>query len=109
MLWSGPLARAVMRRSALLLGAEGIAELHAEADADDEPVGELGEYLVEPDGAVIRARLIGDLARLLEGRMLDSTIAWITTDRAPSTPFGQSFRVLERFPLDVKTLKRELG
>lgn len=108
-LWSGPLARAGIRRSALLLGAEGIAELHAEADADDEPVGELGEYLVEPDGAVIRARLIGDLARLLEGRMLDSTIAWITTDRAPSTPFGQRFRVLERFPLDVKTLKRELG
>jgi hypothetical protein len=108
-LWSGPLARDGIRRSALLLGADGVAELHAEADAADEPAGELGEYLVEPDGAVIRARLIGDLARLVDGRMLDATIAWITTDRPPSTPFGQSFRVLERFPLDVKTLKRELA
>jgi hypothetical protein len=25
------------------------------------------------------------------------------------TPFGQAFRVVERFPIDVKTLKRELG
>jgi hypothetical protein len=108
-LWSGPLARDGIRRSALLLGADGVAELHAQADAPDEPTGELGEYLVEPDGAVIRARLIGDLARLLGGRMLDETIAWITTDRAPATPFGQTFRVLERFPLDVKTLKRELA
>jgi hypothetical protein len=41
--------------------------------------------------------------------MLDSSIAWITTDSAPVTPLGQSFRVLERFPLDVKTLKRELA
>jgi hypothetical protein len=64
---------------------------------------------VEPDGAVIRARLIGELARQLDGRMLDATIAWITSDRLPETPFGQTFRVLERFPLDVKVLKRELS
>jgi hypothetical protein len=108
-LWSGALARDGIRRSALLLAADGIAELHAEADAPDEPVGQLGEYLVEPDGAVIRARLIGDLARLIGGRMLDPTIAWITTDRTPTTAFGQRFRVLERFPLDLKTLKRELA
>ena len=67
------------------------------------------EYLLEPDGAVIRARLIGELARRVDGRMLDPSIAWITTDAAPVTPFGQAFRVLERFPLDVKTLKRELA
>jgi hypothetical protein len=41
--------------------------------------------------------------------MLDSSIAWITTDSTPATPLGQAFRVLERFPLDVKTLKRELA
>ena len=41
--------------------------------------------------------------------MLDPTIAWITTDSAPETPFGAVFHVIERFPLDVKTLKRELA
>ncbi|MDP9025999.1 MAG: SAM-dependent methyltransferase, partial [Actinomycetota bacterium] len=43
------------------------------------------------------------------GRMLDPTIAWITSDTAPETPFGAAFRVVERFPLDVKTLKKELA
>lgn len=108
-LWSGPLARPGIRRAALVLGATGIAELSAPADTDDAEPGDLAEYLVEPDGAVIRARLIGDLARSLNGRMLDPTIAWITTPDPAATPFGQSFRVLERFPLDVKTLKRELA
>lgn len=108
-LWSGSLARPGVGRAALVLGSGGAAELTADADTPDAGTGELGEYLVEPDGAVIRARLIGDLARALDGRMLDDTIAWITTDTQPATPFGQAFRVLERFPLDVKTLKRELA
>ncbi len=108
-LWFGAAARDGIGRAALVLGEHGAAELTAEADAPDAEAGELGEYLLEPDGAVIRARLIGDLARRLGGRMLDPSIAWITTDAPPETPLGQAFRVLERYPLDVKTLKRELA
>jgi len=108
-LWSGPLARAGIRRSALVLAAAGVAELNAPGDSPDAEAGDLGAYLLEPDGAVIRARLIGDLARSVGGRMIDPTIAWITADEPPATPFGQAFRVLERLPLDVKTLKRELS
>lgn len=108
-LWSGALARPGIHRAALVLGASGIAELTAPHDSPDAEAGDLAEYLVEPDGAVIRARLIGDLARTLGGRMLDPTIAWITSAELPATPFGQAFRVVERFPLDVKTLKRELA
>jgi hypothetical protein len=107
--WAGGLQRPGIGRAALVLGAHGAAELTAPADSDDAEPGPLGDYLLEPDGAVIRARLIGDLARRVGGRMLDPTIAWITTDAPPATPWGQAFRVLERFPLDVKTLKRELA
>jgi SAM-dependent methyltransferase len=108
-LWFGELARPGIGRSALVVSESGVAELTAEADSPDAEAGELGRYLLEPDGAVIRARLIGDLARRVEGAMIDPTIAWITTDEVPETPFGQAFRVVERFPIDVKTLKRELG
>jgi hypothetical protein len=108
-LWSGALARDGIRRAALVLGAGGVAELSAPGDSPDADTGELDDYLLEPDGAVIRARLIGDLARRVGGRMLDPTIAWITSPEPPATPFGQAFRVLERLPLDVKTLKRELA
>jgi hypothetical protein len=108
-LWFGSVARPGIGRAALVLGEHGTAELTAPEDSADAEPGELGQYLLEPDGAIIRARLIGELARRMDGRMLDSSIAWITTDAAPATPFGQAFRVLERFPLDVKTLKRELA
>lgn len=107
--WFGPLARTGVRRAALVLGEHGTAEMVAGADSEDAETGTLGRYLVEPDGAVIRARLIGDLARDLGGRMLDPTIAYITTDSEPRTPFGAAFRVLEDFPLDKRTLKRELA
>lgn len=107
-LWSGALAREGIGRAALVLTAEGSAELTAPADSADAPAGALGEYLYEPDGAVIRARLIGDLARRLDGRMLDETIAWITADRLEPTPFARAFRVRERWPLDAKRIGREL-
>jgi hypothetical protein len=107
-LWWGALSRPGVGRAALVLGREGAAELTGPADAPDAEPGPLAEYLLEPDGAVIRARLIGDLARSVDGRMIDPSIAWITTHNPVATPFGAGFRVLERFPIDVKRLRREL-
>ncbi len=107
-LWFGALARDGVRRSALVLTAEGSAELTAGADTDDEPSGTLGEYLYEPNGAVIRARLIGDLARRLNARMLDSSIAYLTADIPSSTPFATCFKITERLPLNTKAIVRAL-
>jgi len=107
-LWFGALARPGIARAALVLGSGGAHELTAAADSADEPVGELGDYLYEPDGAVIRARLIGDLARLLGGRMISDGIAYITADEARPTPFAQGFRIVERLPYHEKELKAAL-
>lgn len=107
-LWFGSLARVGVRRSALLLTAEGVRELSADADSQDAPAGELGEYLYEPDGSVIRARLIGDLARSMDARMLDNSIAYLTTDRLTQTPFATAFRVLDRLPTDERKLRTAL-
>jgi len=107
-LWFGVLARPGITRAALVLDASGAHELTAAADSADEPVGELGQFLYEPDGAVIRARLIGDLARSLDGRMISDGIAYVTADSARSTPFAQGFRILERLPYHEKELKAEL-
>ena len=109
-LWSGALARLGVGRAALVLrGDDPPAELRAAADSADVEAGPLGEYLYEPDGAVIRARLIGDLARSMGGRMLDPTIAYITADRPSPTPFARGFRVLERLPVEVPVLKKALA
>ena len=61
---------------------------------------------------MIRARLIGDLARTIDARMLSDQIAYLTTDRAVDTPFAVGFRITETLALDEKAIKkrlRELG
>ncbi len=68
----------------------------------------LGAFLHEPDGAVIRARLIGDVARSLEAGMLDEHIAYLTSDAALTSPFVASFRVREELPADTKELAKAL-
>ena len=115
-LWFGAAARGGVRRAATVLRADKHAatgwradELLAAADAPDAGVRDLGEYLIEPDGAVIRARLIGLLAAELDAGMLHEGIAYLTSDRAPETPFAQSFRVLEELPSREKDLKRALA
>lgn len=107
-LWFGALARDGIRRSALVLDAAGSHEIHAREDSADVEVGTLGGYLWEPDGAVIRARLIGDVARSLNASMLSDGIAYLTGDEPAGSPFATGFRIVERFPLDERTLKREL-
>jgi SAM-dependent methyltransferase len=107
-LWFGSLARPGVRRAALVLSASGSDELVADADSADVDVRELGEFVYEPDGAVIRARLIGQLASRVGAGMVSDGIAYLTGDEAVKTPFASVFRVLERWPLDEKRIKREL-
>jgi SAM-dependent methyltransferase len=111
-LWSGALARDGVRRAALVIRerADGTTahELTAQTDAADEPVRALGAYLHEPDGAVIRARLIGEVARSLDAGMLDEHIAYLTSDAALTSPFVSTFRVREVLPAEVKALGKAL-
>jgi SAM-dependent methyltransferase len=108
-LWFGDVARPGIRRAALVIGDHGSAELVADADSEDAEVGQLGNYLYEPDGAVIRARLIGALAGRLDASMLSDGIAYLTADTAIETPFASCFRVVETFPYDERVLKKELA
>ncbi|MDQ7878409.1 SAM-dependent methyltransferase [Microbacterium sp. QXD-8] len=107
-LWSGALAREGVGRAALVIRDDRAHELTAESDAADEPARELGAYVHEPDGAVIRARLIGDVARSLEAGMLDEHIAYLTSDAALTSPFVSTFRVREVLPVEVKALGKAL-
>lgn len=107
-LWTGALAREGVRRAALVIRGERSHELTAGADAEDAPVRELGAFLHEPDGAVIRARLIGDVARSLDAGMLDERIAYLTSDAAVTSPFVQSFRIRETMPANPKAISAVL-
>lgn len=107
-LWSGRLARVGVRRAALVVRGDDAWELTAPADAPDVEPRELGTFVHEPDGAVIRARLIGEVARSLDAGMLAPGIAYLTSDAALTSPFVASFRVREELPADTKKLARAL-
>jgi SAM-dependent methyltransferase len=108
-LWSPPLA--TDRRRATVIGAGGLATLTDEDDAYDgqaRPVRELGEYLYEPDGAVIRAGLVTAVAAGVQGGLLDAHIAYVTSDSAYRSPFARAYRVVEELPYREKQLKAAL-
>ncbi|MFT4228973.1 MAG: class I SAM-dependent methyltransferase [Microbacterium sp.] len=107
-LWFGALARPGVKRAALVLRDGAAHELIGEADAEDAPVRALGAFVHEPDGAVIRARLIGAVAGSLDAGMLAEGIAYLTGDAPATSPFASTFRVRETLPADEKRLARAL-
>ena len=69
---------------------------------------EVGAFLYEPDGAVIRAHLVTAVAAGVDGGLLDEHIAWVTGDAAYRTPFARGYQVLEEVPYREKPLKAAL-
>ncbi|WP_372594850.1 SAM-dependent methyltransferase, partial [Actinotalea sp.] len=95
-LWFGPLAPSGPGRSALVLRGETATTVRAPLDGVPEPeVGTLGAYLYEPDGAVIRAGLVSLVAQRVRGRLVDRTIAYVTSDHLVDEPAAQAYRVLD--------------
>jgi hypothetical protein len=89
------------RRSALIMPN---ARLTATA-APPLPVRDLGRYLYEPAGAVIRAGAIADLGIQLGAGLLDPQVAYLASDQLCSTPFAAAFEVRERLPFHLKALR----
>ncbi|WP_432521184.1 THUMP-like domain-containing protein [Kineococcus sp. SYSU DK006] len=106
-LWHGPLARAGTARSARVVRGGRVDELD-DTDLPQAEVGPVGGFLHEPDGAVIRAGLVGRVAADLGGRLLDETIAYVSTDAPASSPFARGYRVLEVMPFGLKPLRARL-
>jgi SAM-dependent methyltransferase len=99
-LWAGPGATPG-RRSALIMPD---ARLVVTA-TPPLPVRDLGRYIYEPAGAVIRAGAIAELGAQLGAGLLDPQVAYLTTDRLCSTPFAAGFEVRQRLPFHLKALR----
>ncbi|WP_029149480.1 class I SAM-dependent methyltransferase [Microbacterium indicum] len=107
-LWSGSLRRDGVGRAALVIRGDEAHELTAPADAADEPVRPLGAFLHEPEGSVIRARLVGEVARALDAGPVAEGIAYLTSDAEATSSFARSFRIREQLPADPKALAKAL-
>lgn len=105
-LWRGPLATPGVRRRATLLPSG--ATLTGEGDAGVGGAGPAGRWLVEPDGAVIRAGLVTEVVGEVGGRLLDPTVAYVTCDHRPATRFGTAYEITDVLPFGVKRLRELL-
>jgi hypothetical protein len=101
--WLGTIAVSARTASVLPTGAE--------LSGEPVPLGETapaGEYLLEPDPAVIRAGLVGNLAREVDAWPVDPQLAYLSTDRLVETPFATAFRIEKAEPFSGKALAQVL-
>ncbi len=107
LLWLGG-ARSGDALRATVITPQGPVSLSGREDTPGQPVAGGGKYLYEPDPAVIRAHLVGTLARQLDAAPTDPQIAYLLGDRLRHTPFADAYEVLDRFPYGNKRLQRAL-
>ena len=107
-LWFGPLAPDGPGRSALVLRGRTARVVWDTQGGAAPDVGPVGAYLYEPDGAVIRAGLVAQLAAEVQGRLIDRTIAYVTSDSLHASDAATGYRVLDTIPFGLKRLRTYL-
>ncbi|MDO4685593.1 MAG: SAM-dependent methyltransferase [Corynebacterium sp.] len=91
------------RREAVVVRGDTTDVLDDTFDSDVR-VAEIGEFIIDPDGAIVRAGLVKHFARREALWMLDERIAYLTGERIPKGYSG--FRILEQ--VSMKSLKQRL-
>ncbi|MGW2517158.1 THUMP-like domain-containing protein [Streptomyces sp. NPDC001617] len=109
-LWFGTGAEAGAVRATLLPGPRTLLS----RGLPDPQVRSVGRYLYEPDGAVIRAHLVAEVAGEVGGGLIDATIAYVTSDERHESPYATAYEISDQLPFNVKKLKallreREVG
>ncbi|MEE6139958.1 class I SAM-dependent methyltransferase [Mycobacterium sp. 050128] len=103
-LWSGGLAEpGVLRRASVLDRDEQLTD----AESDDCGVRPAGQWIVDPDGAVVRAGLVRHYGARHGLWQLDPDIAYLSGDSLP--PNVRGFEVLEQLEFDERRLRHVLS
>ena len=103
-LWSASVAGdAVSRRATMLDTGEEITD----AEPDECAVGPAGRWIIDPDGAVVRAGLVRHYAARHGLWQLDRDIAYLSGDQLPDGVRG--FEVLEQLSYSERRLRQALS
>ena len=100
-LWFGTARRARVRATLL----PGPRILHRPRRCPTPRSAPVGRYLYEPDGAVIRAHLVAEVAEELDGGLIDETIAYITADELRADAVRHRVRDHRRTPLQPEEVE----
>lgn len=106
-LWTGTLTTPGVQRRASVLASNMDGWTITDAEPDDCPVTAPAGWVIDPDGAVVRAGLVRQYAARHGLAQLDPRIAYLTGDTPP--PGIRAFRVLEHGRYSEKALKQVLA
>jgi hypothetical protein len=107
-LWFNETKRPEVKRSALLITKDAKHELKTNEKEEPAPTGELGQYIHEPDNAVIRSHLINLLAEQTNTHTIDPNIAYLSSNEKQDSPWLKSYKVIKELPFDRKQLKAHI-
>jgi hypothetical protein len=103
-LWSAGLAApGVHRRASVIDRGEELTD----AEPGDCAVRRAGRWIIDPDGAVVRAGLVRHYAARHGLWQLDPDIAYLSGDRLP--PAVRGFEVLDQLAFDERRLRQALS
>lgn len=106
-LWSRGTTSDTVGRRATVLASDGTSYEVTDALPDDIDSAEPGAWLIDPDGAVVRAGLVRHYAAAHGLWQLDPRIAYLTGDSVPTGVNG--FRILDRIKYSEKSLRHALS
>ena len=101
-LWRGDLATVPRRASVLRAGR--VSELTGTGTRPAR-TGPVGDLLYEPDGAVIRAGLVAELADRIGAHLGHPDIAYLYGDTPVTTDLARCWRISDVMPFHVKQLR----
>lgn len=102
-LYTSGLSGAGERREAVVFGR--FVDRITDLEPDDVGAHDPGKYLIDPDGAIVRAGLVRHFAHRESLWMLDERIAYLTGDHIPAGYSG--FEIIDQVPL--KKLKAAMA
>lgn len=103
-LWSLGLAEPGVQRRATMLDT---GEVVTDSEEQDCRTAAVGRWIIDPDGAVVRAGLVRHYATRHRLWQLDPAIAYLSGNELPNGVRG--FEVLEELPLKEKVLRQRLS
>ncbi|MFY2858669.1 THUMP-like domain-containing protein [Mycobacterium sp. THU-M104] len=106
-LWSAGLAEPGVRRRASILDGASPGEQISDIEPEDCGVRPHGRWIVDPDGAVVRAGLVRHYGTRHGLWQLDPDIAYLSGDRLP--PGVRGFEVLDEVAFDERRLRQVLA
>lgn len=101
---SWPRSLATTARRATVIRNNDVSETVTSDDDETDAITPAGRYIIDPDGAVVRAHLVTHYAARHQLSRLDPHLAYLTGDTIP--PHTRGFEVLDQAPYSVKTLRK---